>query len=175
MIIAIIVILFLLFSTKRGWDVGFTKRLVSILWNIVILIIAGFVNIQVGTMFANTNTGQFDLGNIFTKVLIQIVVFSIVMFFGRFIGRNIFHLNQRKISHGIISTADRLLGAVVSLAISFLIVFVILNILNFLDQDWFINQMAEVPFLRTIIYQSPITIKDFFSYIFQQSFPTINL
>lgn len=175
MIIAIIVALYLLFSIKHGWDVGFTKRIVSVIWNIVVFFLAMFANYQVGNLFASGNTGQIDLGNIFTRIIIQIITFSLVMMLGRFIGHSIFHLNSRKQTHGIISGADRLLGAIVSFALSFLVVFVTLNILNFLDQDWFINQLAQVPLLRTIIYDSPTIIQDYFSHIFQAPFPTLNL
>ncbi len=64
-------------------------------------------------------------------------------------------LPTKKNEKNFSSLLDGTLGALASLIAAYLFVYVILSMCNALQNQWFIQQTVDSPFLHFIIYQTP--------------------
>lgn len=166
MLLSIIIIIFLFSTTMSGYYLGFTRRVLQLVWFLVTLVVASSFNQQLSNLLwpASSNATAASTA---TSLGGQFISFFLILIIGRIIGHVLFGgMYHKKSPHGVISFVDHLLGGVVSLIIGYFFVYLILSMLNALQFDWFINQVVASPVARFIIYQTPGLTQVAFNWIF---------
>lgn len=168
MVVTLLVLLYLGWETYRGYQVGFTKRIVNLVFAAIVFTAAILGQNPLGQLLynqfssrASTASQEIDL------MLYRFAAFFIIFFIGRLLVR-IFkrYMPDRKGRQNFAGVLNSVLGAVISLIASYFLVYVVLSMLNALQNQWFIQQTISSPLLRAIIYNTPGLSNDVFNNIF---------
>lgn len=174
MIVTIIALIYLALKTYRGYQTGFTRLIINLIFAAVVFIAAILFQNPLGNWLYSQITGQ----NVQTTLapgtnlmLFRFLAFFIIVFFGKMIVK-IFKgwlpsNNPHTSSFG--SLLDGVLGAIVSFFASYFFVYIILSMLNALQNPWFIQQTLDSSFLRFVIYSTPGLSNGLFNNIFSIS------
>ncbi len=177
MVVTILVVLFLISQVIAGYRIGFSRRI----FRLVGLAVTFFAAVMFNEPFSNWLRNNFSHtatmeASLFDQLLYKFLAFIIILIIGRILVRllmSIFPASTGK--KGIIKKSDALLGAIVSLIIGYITVFLTLSMLNSLQFDWFIQQTIDSKFLQYILYQTPILSQNIFNSIFGIEQTTLNL
>ncbi|RMC41889.1 CvpA family protein [Lactobacillus sp. ESL0236] len=174
MIVTLIVLTYLAFKTYKGYQTGFTKLIINLIFAAIVFIMAILFQNPLGNWIYGQITGQ----NIQTTLtpatnlmLFRFLAFFIILFVGKWIIK-IFkswvpNKNPHSTSFGTI--LDGVLGGIASLFASYFFVYIILSMINALQNPWFIQQTLDSAFIRFIIYNTPILSNGMFNMIFSIS------
>lgn len=173
MIVSLIVILYLAWQTYKGYQTGFTRKIVNLILSAIIFVIAIIFQNPVGNLLYTQFTGasaQATNGSEIMIILYRFAAFFVIFFIGRFLLRFVKSwLPQRDQSKKLSTVLDSVFGAIVSFVAAYFFVFVVISMLNALQVPWFIQQTINSPFLRFIIYNTPGLSNGAFNTIFSIS------
>lgn len=159
MLVTILVLLYLGYQTYKGYQIGFSRRIINLIFGAIV--------------FAIAILGQNGLGNLLyskfsspsattTNAALDTMIYRFVAFFIIwFIGRQIVKIFKRWLpkknpnKHGFTTLLDNVLGALISLFAAYFVVYVVLSMCDAFQNQWFIQQTVDSPFLRAIIYDTP--------------------
>ena len=168
MIITLLVLLYLAWQTYRGYQIGFTRRIINLVLSAIIFIIAILVQNSLGNWLyqqfatqASTHSGSMDL------MIYRFAAFFLLMFvLKQFVKIFKMWLPVQKARTTFPSVLDAVLGAAVSFIAAYFFAYVVLSMANALQNQWFMQQTIDSSFLRFIIYDTPGFSNDFFNNIF---------
>jgi uncharacterized protein YacL len=173
MIITILVLLYLAWETYKGYQIGFTKRIVNLTFSAIVFILAIMLQNPFGNWLYTQFTAKVITNNLTNQtdlMLYRFLAFFILFFVGKMIIK-IFKKwvpeREKKKSFG--SILDGVLGALISLIACYFVVYVVLSMANAFQNHWFIQQTLDSSFLRFIIYDTPGLSNGVFNSIFSIS------
>lgn len=174
MIITLIVLAYLIRKTYKGYQTGFTKLIINLIFAAIVFIAAIFFQNPVGNWLYAQITGrsiQTTLTASDNLMLFRFLAFFIILFIGKIVIK-IFkswlpNKNPHTSSFGNI--LDSVLGAFASFFAGYFFIYIILSMLNALQNPWFIQQTLDSSFLRFIIYNTPGLSNGMFNTIFSIS------
>ncbi|BDR59951.1 CvpA family protein [Lactobacillus xylocopicola] len=173
MIVTLIVIAYLTLKTYRGYQTGFTRLITNLIFAAIIFIAAILFQNPVGNFLYSQVTGQdvqTTLPSGTNLMIFRFLAFFVILFLGKMISK-IFKswLPARKPRSSFGTILDGTLGAIVAFFASYFFVYIILSMLNALENAWFIQQTLDSSFLRFIIYSTPGLSNGVFNSIFSIS------
>lgn len=170
MIVTLLVLLYLGYQTYKGFNIGFSRRIVNLIFAAIIFAVAILGQNALGNWLyqqfssqASTNAGsQIDV------MLYRFLAFFIIWFIGKMVVK-IFKGWLPEKDHkkkGFSTLLDSVLGALISLVAAYFVVYVVLSMCEVFQNQWFIQQTIDSPFLRVIIYDTPGLSNGVFKAIF---------
>lgn len=172
MIILLLVLAYLIYQTKKGFQIGFAQRIINLVFSAIIFSIAVIFQNPLGDWlfmeFSNKTLNLNSTNNSSDLILYHFIGFFIILFIGKIIKRFIKkRLPKREHSkHHLIGLLDSILGACISFFAAYFFVYIILSMFEFFENPWFIQQTIDAPFLRFIIYSTPLISNGMFKSIF---------
>lgn len=174
MIITLIVLAYLIRKTYKGYQTGFTKLVINLIFAAIVFIAAIFFQNPVGNWLYAQITGksiQTTLTPGDNLMLFRFLAFFIILFIGKIVIK-VFkswlpNKNPHTSSFGNI--LDSVLGAIASFFAGYFFIYIILSMINALQNPWFIQQTLDSSFLRFIIYNTPGLSNGMFNTIFSIS------
>lgn len=171
MIVTLIVLAYLAWQAYKGYRTGFTRYIVNLIFGAIVFMIAIFMQNPFGNWLYTQFTGHQGATGLTTEANLMIARFAaffIILFIGRMIVKLFKSWIPTKNPHAtnLGSLLDSVLGAIVSLIAGYLFVYVILSMLNALQNQWFMQQTIDSSFLRFIIYDTPGLSNGIFNSIF---------
>lgn len=171
MIVTLIVLAYLAWQAYKGYRTGFTRYIINLIFSAIVFIIAIFMQNPLGNWLYTEFTGHQIQTNLTTEtnlMLYRFLAFFIILFVGRMLVK-IFKSwlparNPNATNLG--SVLDNVLGALASLVAGYFFVYVILSMLNAVQNPWFMQQTIDSSFLRFIIYNTPGLSNGIFNSIF---------
>lgn len=174
MIVTLLVILYLIWQAYKGYQTGFTRYIINLVFGAIVFMIAIFLQNPLGNWLYSQVSGQQIQTNMTTEVNLMIARFAaffIILFVGRMIVKIFKSWIPTKNPHAtnLGSLLDNVLGAIVSFVAGYFFVYVVLSMLNALQNPWFMQQTIDSSFLRFIIYNTPGFSNGLFNSIFSIS------
>lgn len=171
MIVTLIVLAYLIWQAYKGYKTGFTRYIINLVFAAIVFMIAIFMQNPVGNWLYMQFTGHQIQTNLTTEVNLMIarfIAFFIILFVGRMIVKIFKGWIPTKNPHAtnLGSLLDSVLGAIASLIAGYFFVYVVLSMLNALQNQWFMQQTIDSSFLRFIIYSTPGLSNGVFNSIF---------
>lgn len=171
MIITILVLLYLGYETYSGYKIGFAQRIINMIFSAIIFAAAILGQDSLGNMLYGNFSGKVvpTSGNISLELMAyRFFAFIIIWVFGKLIIKTIQSWLPRRdpTKSGLGPLLDHVLGALVSLIASYFVVYVVLSMCAIFQNQWFIQQTIDAPFLRWIIYSTPGLSNGVFKTIF---------
>lgn len=173
MIVTLLVLIYLGYESYKGYKIGFTKRIVNLIFSAIVFILAIMLQNPLGNWLYSQFTAKAVTTNLTSQtdlMLYRFLAFFILFFIGKMIMK-IFKKwvpeKERKKSFG--SILDGVLGALVSFIACYFLVYVVLSMANAFQSHWFIQQTLDSSFLRFIIYNTPGLSNGIFNSIFNIS------
>ncbi|MDF7682957.1 CvpA family protein [Lactobacillus sp. ESL0679] len=174
MIVTLIVLAYLALKTYKGYQTGFTKLIINLIFAAIVFIVAILFQNPLGNWLYGQITGQ-NMQTTLTPstnlILFRFIAFFILLFVGKMVVKIFKGWVPSKNPHATNfgSILDGVLGAIVSFVASYFFVYIILSMLNALQNPWFIQQTLDSSFLRFIIYNTPGLSNGVFNSIFSIS------
>ncbi|QGV04036.1 CvpA family protein [Lactobacillus acetotolerans] len=175
MIVTLIVLAYLALETYQGYRTGFTRLIINLIFAAIVFIIAIFLQNPFGNWLYMQITGQHDVQTNLTTgtnlMLFRFLAFFIIFFVGKMVVKLFKGWLPTKNPHAksFGNVLDGVLGAIVSFVASYFFVYIILSMLNALQNPWFMQQTIDSSFLRFIIYSTPGLSNGMFNSIFNIS------
>lgn len=174
MIVTLIVLCYLALQAYKGYQTGFTRYIVNLIFGAIVFITAIFLQNPLGNWLYLEFTGHQVQTNLTVEtnlMLYRFLAFFIVLFVGRMIVKIFKSWMPSKNPHAtnLGSILDSILGAAASLIAGYFFVYVVLSMLNALQNQWFIQQTIDSSLLRFIIYDTPGLSNGIFNSIFNIS------
>lgn len=174
MIVTLIVLAYLAWQAYKGYNTGFTRYILNLILGAIVFIIAIMFQNPLGNWLYTEFTGHQIQTNLTTDVTLMITRFAaffILLFIGRMLIKIIKGWMPDKNPHStnLGSMLDSVLGAIASFVAGYFFVFVVLSMLNAIQNPWFTQQTIDSSFLRFIIYQTPGLSNGIFNNIFSIS------
>lgn len=171
MIITILVLLYLGYETYSGYKIGFAQRIINMIFSAIIFAAAILGQDSLGNMLYGNFSGKVvpTSGNISLELMAyRFFAFIIIWVFGKLIIKTIQSWLPRRdpTKSGLGPLLDHVLGALVSFIASYFVVYVVLSMCAIFQNQWFIQQTIDAPFLRWIIYSTPGLSNGVFKTIF---------
>lgn len=171
MIVTLLVILYLIWQAYKGYKTGFTRYIINLVFGAIVFMIAIFLQNPLGNWLYREVSGQQIQTNMTTEVNLMIARFAaffIILFVGRMIVKIFKSWIPNKNPHAtnLGSLLDNVLGAIVSFVAGYFFMYVVLSMLNALQNPWFMQQTIDSSFLRFIIYNTPGLSNGLFNNIF---------
>lgn len=171
MIVTLLVILYLIWQAYKGYKTGFTRYIINLVFGAIVFMIAIFLQNPLGNWLYSQVSGQQIQTNMTTEVNLMIARFAaffIILFVGRMIVKIFKSWIPNKNPHAtnLGSLLDNVLGAIVSFVAGYFFMYVVLSMLNALQNPWFMQQTIDSSFLRFIIYNTPGLSNGLFNNIF---------
>lgn len=171
MIVTLIVLAYLAWQAYRGYRTGFTRYIINLIFSAIVFIIAIFMQNSLGNWLYTEFTGHQIQTNLTTEtnlMLYRFLAFFIILFVGRMLIKIFKSWLPMKNPHAtnLGSVLDNVLGALASLVAGYFIVYVVLSMLNAVQNPWFMQQTIDSSFLRFIIYNTPGLSNGIFNSIF---------
>lgn len=168
MILTLLVLLYIGWETYKGYQTGFTRRIVNLVFAAIVLMVAIFGQNILGNVLYQHFAGQASTSSQAMDLMIyRFIAFFIIMFIGRLLVKFLkkgLPAESKKEDFGTV--LNRVLGALINLLAAYFVVYVILSMLNAMQLNWFIQQTAESPLLHAIVYNTPGLSNDVFNNIF---------
>lgn len=168
MIVTLLILLYIGWEGYKGYQTGFTRRIVNLVFAAIVLMVAVFGQNLLGSFLyqqfsgqASTNSQSMDL------MIYRFVAFFILMFIGRQLVKLLkkgLPAESKKEDFGTV--LNRVLGVGINVLAAYFVVYVVLSMLNAMQLSWFIQQTNESPLLHVIIYNTPGLSNDVFNNIF---------
>ena len=158
MIVTILVLLYLGWQTYKGFQIGFTRKIVNLILSAVFFSLAIILQNPLGNFLYSQSRGQSTTtaSNQMELMAARFIAFFIIFYASKHIKKMFSKwLPTKKNEKNFSSLLDGTLGALASLIAAYLFVYVILSMCNALQNQWFIQQTVDSPFLHFIIYQTP--------------------
>lgn len=174
MIITLIVLAYLALKTYRGYQTGFTKLIINLVFSAIVFVAAIIFQNPFGNWLFAQFTGQSSQSNLSPNASLMIfrfLAFFIILFVGKMIVKILksWFPNNNPHSSSFGKLLNGVLGGAVSFFASYFFVYIILSMLNALQNQWFMQQTLDSSFLRFIIYNTPGLSNGVFNYIFSIS------
>lgn len=174
MIVTLIVLVYLALKTYKGYQTGFTKLIINLIFAAVVFIAAILFQNPVGNWLYSQITGQniqTSLTSSTNLMIFRFLAFFIILFVGKWLIKIVkgWFPSKKPHSTSFGTLLDGVLGATAQFFASYFFVYIILSMLNALQNPWFIQQTLNSPFLRFIIYSTPGLSNGMFNYIFSIS------
>ncbi|MDO4912543.1 MAG: CvpA family protein [Lactobacillus sp.] len=157
MILTILILIYLILSTIRGWRMGLIRQIVTRIIHLMSLFGAIFLQGTVGEfVYQKLFVGQ-GLEQFYTLVSRFIAFFALW-----FIFRIMFGFIQRILfprkhgHHGLSGFLNALLGAALSFVCSYLWVFLLISMFHALNVSWFETQLINSPCAQFILNETPV-------------------
>lgn len=174
MIITLIVLIYMGYQTYKGFNLGFSRRIINLIFAAIIFAAAILGQNSLGNWLYQQFSGKAALqasttaGTDLDVMLYRFVAFFIIWFIGKMIVKMIKKwIPERSTQRNkFISLLDSVFGALISLVASYFVVYVVLSMLSVFQNQWFIQQTIDSPFLRVIIYNTPGLSNGVFKSIF---------
>lgn len=170
MIVTLIVLIYLGYQSYKGYKLGFARRIINLIFSAIVFAAAILGQNSLGnylyTQFssqATTNAGsQIDI------MIYRFLAFFIIFFIGKMIVKIIkgWLPSRDEQKKGFSTLLDSVLGALISFVAAYFVVYVVLSMANSFQNQWFIQQTIDSPFLRVIIYNTPGLSNGVFKSIF---------
>lgn len=173
MIVTLLVLIYLAYEAYKGYRIGFTKRIVNLIFSAIVFILAIMLQNPLGNWLYTQFTAKVITNNLTNQtdlMLYRFLAFFILLFVGRMIMK-IFKrwVPEKERQKNFGSILDGVLGALVSLIACYFLVYVVLSMANAFQNHWFIQQTLDSSFLRFIIYNTPGLSNGVFNSIFNIS------
>ena len=174
MIVTLLVIAYLIWQAYKGYHTGFTRYIVNLTFGAIVFIIAIMFQNPFGNWLYTQFSGHQIQTNMTTEVSLMVarfIAFFILLFIGRMIMKIFKGWIPAKNPHStnLGSILDSVLGAIVSFFAGYFFVFVVLSMLNAVQNPWFMQQTIDSSLLRFIIYNTPGLSNGIFNSIFSIS------
>ncbi|RVU70451.1 MULTISPECIES: CvpA family protein [Lactobacillus] len=171
MIVTLIVLIYLLWQAYNGFKTGFTRYIINLIFAAIVFMVAIFMQNPFGNWLYTEFTGHNIQTNLTTAtdlMLYRFLAFFLILFVGRMVVKIFKSWIPTKNPHAtnLGSILDSVLGALASLIAGYFFVYVILSMLNALQNPWFMQQTVDSSFLRFIIYNTPGLSNSVFNSIF---------
>lgn len=171
MIVTLIVLAYLIWQAYKGYKTGFTRYIINLIFAAIVFMIAIFMQNPFGNWLYTQFSGRQIATNTTTEVNLMIARFAaffIILFVGRMIVKLFKSWIPTKNPHAtnLGSLLDSVLGALASLVAGYFFVYVVLSMLNAVQNPWFMQQTIDSSFLRFIIYSTPGLSNGMFNSIF---------
>lgn len=171
MIVTLIVLAYLIWQAYKGYKTGFTRYIINLIFAAIVFMIAIFMQNPFGNWLYTQFSGRQIATNTTTEVNLMIARFAaffIILFVGRMIVKLFKSWIPAKNPHAtnLGSLLDSVLGALASLVAGYFFVYVVLSMLNAVQNPWFMQQTIDSSFLRFIIYSTPGLSNGMFNSIF---------
>lgn len=171
MIVTILVLLYLAWEAYNGYKTGFTRYIINLIFSAIVFITAIFFQNPLGNWMYSQFTGRQIQTNLTVET--NLMIFRFVAFFIiLFVGRQIVKLfkswipSKRPNETNVGSILNGVLGAGASLVAGYFFIYVLLSMLNAIQNPWFMQQTVDSPFLKFIIYSTPGLSNGVFNSIF---------
>lgn len=156
MVYTLVIILILALGLISGYRHGFVIMLVRLVAYAIAWLLTMAFSDKIATWlysaFTNgSTTSTVTVPRVFSGVLF-FIMFSIIYAIVRRIGRDINMITRLPIIH----QANALLGAVISLVIRYLFIFLVLNVLLLVPTTWTTAQYQNSSLAQTIVKKTPV-------------------
>lgn len=165
MILSIIIIALLILSITRGYHRGLIRELLFSIGTLLVFLLALFYDAQLGDALLKL-TKQGDPSDPFAAFVAQSIAFWVIMLLGNILLRWLARLSQSVTWLPVIKQANGLGGAIISVLIMYLGIFLALSLLNIITPDWFINQYNASHVGRFIVERTPIVSQQMIDWLF---------
>ncbi|WP_297817761.1 CvpA family protein [uncultured Lactobacillus sp.] len=160
MIVTLLVLLYLGYQTYKGYKLGFSRRIINLIFAAIIFAAAILGQNNLGNWFYTQFSGSVvpTSGNTPLELMgYRFLAFFIIFFIGKMIVKIIKGWLPTKDPNkkGFGTLLDNVLGALISLVAAYFVVYVVLSMCNVFQNQWFIQQTIDSPILRAIIYNTP--------------------
>lgn len=171
MIITILVLIYLGYETYSGYQIGFAQRIINMVFSAIVFAAAILGQNPLGNWLYTQFSGQVipTSGNVTLELMAyRFFAFFIVWFIGKTIVKIFKNWLPKRDPNkkGFTTLLDHVSGAIVSFIASYFVVYVILSMCSIFQNQWFIQQTVDAPFLRWIIYSTPGLSNGVFKTIF---------
>lgn len=171
MIVTLIVLIYLIWQAYKGYRTGFMRYIVNLIFAAIVFMIAIFMQNPLGNWLYTQFTGhqiQTQLTTETSLMLYRFLAFFIILFVGRMIVKIFKSWIPARNPHAtnLGGILDSVLGAILSFVAGYFFAYVVLSMLNALQNPWFIQQTVDSSFLRFIIYNTPGLSNGIFNSIF---------
>lgn len=168
MILTLLVLLYIGWETYKGYQTGFTRRIVNLVFAAIVLMVAIFGQNLLGNALYQHFAGQASTSSQSMDLMIyRFIAFFIIMLIGRLIVKFLKKgLPEESKQENFGTVLNRVLGALINLLAAYFVVYVVLSMLNAMQLNWFIQQTTESPLLHAIVYNTPGLSNDVFNNIF---------
>lgn len=169
MIVTLFVLLYLGYQTYKGYKVGFSRRIVNLIFAAIIFAIAILGQNALGNWLYSQFSGQVpSAGAQIDVMLYRFLAFFIIWFIGKMVVKIFKKWLPAKDPNkkGFTTLLDHVLGALISFVAAYFVVYVVLSMCEVFQNQWFIQQTIDSPFLRIIIYNTPGLSNGVFKTIF---------
>lgn len=162
MILTLLVLAYLIYQTYKGYQVGFSKRIVNLIFAGIVFMLAIMLQNPIGNFIYQEVTGMSakaassGTNTAFSLQLYRFAAFFVLLYVLKQVSK-IFKswMPEQKERHGITSVFDHTAGALVSFIAAYFFMYVVLSILNTLDASIIQNQISSSGFLKFIINDTP--------------------
>lgn len=163
MLLVIFVILYLAWQTYKGYQVGFSKRIVNLIFAGIVFMIAIMLQNPVGNLVYKLFIGQSNTASAVasanSSLALQICrfgAFFVLLFVLKQVTK-IFKnwLPEQSNKVGFTAALDHTAGAVVSFVAAYFFMYVVLSILNSVGSDFFTQTISDSGFLTFIVKDTP--------------------
>lgn len=171
MIVTLIVLAYLAWQAYKGYKTGFTRYVINLIFAAIVFMIAIFMQNPLGNWLYTEFTGHAIQTNLTTEtnlMLYRFLAFFIILFVGRMVVKIFKSWIPNKNPHAtnLGGILDSVLGALASLVAGYFFVYVVLSMLNAVQNPWFLQQTVDSSFLRFIIYNTPGLSNGIFNSVF---------
>ena len=171
MIVTLIVLAYLAWQAYHGYQTGFTRYIINLVFGAIVFITAIFLQNPFGNWIYTQVTGHQIQTNLTVEtnlMLFRFLAFFIILFIGRQVVKLFKSWIPAKNPHGtnLGGILDSVLGAAASFIAGYFFVYLILSMLNALQIQWFMQQTIDSSLLRFIIYNTPGLSNGMFNSIF---------
>ena len=163
MLLVIFVIFYLAWQTYKGYQVGFSKRIVNLIFAGIVFMIAIMLQNPVGNLVYKLFIGQSNTASAVasanSSLALQICrfgAFFVLLFVLKQVTK-IFKnwLPEQSNKVGFTAALDHTAGAVVSFVAAYFFMYVVLSILNSVGSDFFTQTISDSGFLTFIVKDTP--------------------
>ncbi|KRL63335.1 CvpA family protein [Lactobacillus psittaci] len=169
MLITLLCLIYLGWQTYKGYQIGFTRKIVNLILSAVFFSLAIILQNPIGNFLYSQYSGQSATmaanSNelIFARFLAFFIIYFIFKRVKKLFGK---WLPNKKADASFSAVLDGTLGALASLIAAYFFVYVCLSMLNALQIPWFIEQSNSSAFIHFVIYQTPILSNGVFNNLF---------
>lgn len=171
MIVTLIVLAYLVWQAYNGYKTGFTRYIINLIFAAIVFMVAIFLQNPFGNWLYIQFTGHQIQTNLTTEtnlMIFRFLAFFIILFVGRMVVKIFKSWIPAKNPHAtnLGSLLDSVLGALASLVAGYFFVYVVLSMINAVQNPWFMQQTVDSSFLRFIIYDTPGLSNGMFNSVF---------
>ncbi len=161
-VITLLVITYLVYQTYKGYNVGFSKRIINLIFAGVVFMIAIMLQNPIGNMIYKQAVGEAGISaalSIRNELILQgcrFAAFFVLLFVGKQLSKIVKGwLPERQAQVGFTKVLDSTAGALVSFVAAYFFMYVVLSIVNALGVAQLSSAISSSPFLSFIVNSTP--------------------